>query len=161
MNPATVASDTSVAVVADFNGDNIVDLAFADGTILLGKGDGTFTQTANIPSTQYLVVADMNLDGKPDIITSTEGTDANGDDVTTALAMIGNGDGTFHAVDLFSYSQDDYGDSDTYISGIISMGVAGVAFQEETSEKDGDQYASMVLYSPSTKEQFQATLYIP
>jgi hypothetical protein len=30
-------------VMADFNGDGKPDLVSADGTVLLGKGDGTFT----------------------------------------------------------------------------------------------------------------------
>jgi hypothetical protein len=64
---------------ADFNGDGIPDLAFSDEadyalTILLGKGDGTFTAAAS-PPTNYaaasLAVGDFNGDGILDLAYGT------------------------------------------------------------------------------------------
>ncbi|MEA2398148.1 MAG: hypothetical protein QOK25_1704, partial [Thermoleophilaceae bacterium] len=60
----------------DFNGDGNVDLVTAnDGTsstdILLGVGDGTFapSQSFVLPSANVTVsVADINVDGKPDLV---------------------------------------------------------------------------------------------
>jgi sugar lactone lactonase YvrE len=83
--------------VADFNGDGKQDLTGLDGysntvTILLGNGDGTFTQTATSPTvganSNQLAIADFNGDGIPDLA------------VTSALSnsldiLLGNGDGTF------------------------------------------------------------------
>ena len=84
-------------VVADFNGDNKFDIAFThvDSTtgvgyvgILLGNGDGTFqapcTNVAVNPST--LATADLNRDGKPDLVSSTS---------VGLMIMLGNGDGSF------------------------------------------------------------------
>ena len=67
-SPATGAQPGSIAL-ADFNGDGILDMAVANAgantlTILLGKGDGTFTATASSPQTgadpSFVTVGDFN-----------------------------------------------------------------------------------------------------
>jgi hypothetical protein len=88
----------SVAV-GDFNGDGIPDFVVAnygDGTVsvLLGKGDGTFTPAPNSPfAVTYdalsIVVADFNGDGKLDV--AMENGYYNG----VVSIFLGNGDGTF------------------------------------------------------------------
>jgi len=86
---------TSV-LVADFNGDGVLDLAFSDLNgveIALGNGDGTFTETAAspipVPSELYsLSVGDFNHDGMVDIA----GIDNYNDRI---VLLIGAGDGTF------------------------------------------------------------------
>ncbi len=81
---------------ADFNGDGIPDLAIANQTgntltILLGKGDGTFTAAAS-PSTGTtpiaLAVGDFNRDGIPDLAVVNSGS-------ATVSIFLGKGDGTF------------------------------------------------------------------
>jgi hypothetical protein len=76
---------------ADFNGDGKTDVALAGlaGTqIYLGNGDGTFIEPGTYvdpSSCNYLVaIADVNHDGKPDLICGTS-------------VMLGKGDGTFGA----------------------------------------------------------------
>jgi hypothetical protein len=68
--------------VADFNGDGKLDLAVGDPysagygsytvTIMLGNGDGSFTREVVDWATGYgpfpLLVADLNGDGKPDLV---------------------------------------------------------------------------------------------
>jgi len=78
----------TAAVIGDFNQDGKLDIINSAGTVLLGKGDGTFTRgttLSNVPS----FVADFNGDGKPDVLAFTS-TDH-------LLVYLGNGDGTFQA----------------------------------------------------------------
>jgi hypothetical protein len=82
--------DTNFLVAEDFNGDGKIDLAVSSAAglaILLGNGDGTF-QAASFPvvtSLSAFATADLNNDGKADIL-------ANG------TVLLGNGNGTFTAI---------------------------------------------------------------
>ena len=94
-------------VVADVNLDGKPDLVVASGGqdpvpssvgVLLGNGDGTFQPTVSYDfgpiGIVSLAVADLNLDGKPDLIVSS----AQG----PLGVLLGNGDGTFQPVALAS-----------------------------------------------------------
>jgi hypothetical protein len=82
---------TGRAVAADFNKDGKLDLAFTDGTLLLGRGDGTFTTASTLTVTGDTIVAgDFNGDGKPDIAIASDSS-------TLLSVLLGNGDGTFQA----------------------------------------------------------------
>ena len=91
--PASVA-------VGDFNGDGFLDLVVANTnnykaggslSILLGNGDGTFQPAVNYAASPgepfYVVVADLNHDGKTDLALADHGGDL--------AVYLGNGDGTF------------------------------------------------------------------
>jgi hypothetical protein len=99
----------SVAV-GDFNKDGTPDLAVtnycSDDTctsgslsVLLGNGDGTFQAAVNYSSggtgALFVVVADVNGDGIPDLLVVNNSGEDNGDGSVGVL--LGNGDGTFQA----------------------------------------------------------------
>jgi uncharacterized repeat protein (TIGR01451 family) len=103
---AAVTSPSSAAPQAmasgDFNGDSKLDLVLVNqgtppsgpsGAVILlpGNNDGTFQAPVQIQADLYpasVAVADLNADGKPDLIV--------GDAVSGTLTMLmGKGDGTF------------------------------------------------------------------
>lgn len=92
----TLYAGSITAAIGDFNGDGNLDIATGIQTvgatiqgiiqISLGNGDGTFRSTTNVPNvtdvTTPLLVADMNGDGNPDLVTG-------------GFVFFGQGDGTF------------------------------------------------------------------
>ena len=80
-------------VTADVNGDGRPDLVSADGTVLLGKGDGTFTVGTPLSvggqnAANVIATGDFNGDGKTDLLLMSPSS-------TVLNILLGNGDGTF------------------------------------------------------------------
>jgi hypothetical protein len=107
-NPIQASSPgTASAILAgDFNNDNNVDLAALDPldqlvVIFLGQGDGRLGRCVDysLPASGGIAgaaTADVNGDGKPDIVVAQFNQD--GQAITGFLAVLpGNGDGTFQA----------------------------------------------------------------
>jgi sugar lactone lactonase YvrE len=102
-------TDSPIAEVrGDFNGDGIPDLALLwaastyngppSVTILLGKGDGTFTTGATVQVTgaqgyPAMIAGDFNGDGKTDLAVLSW----NSYSTSYITTLLGNGDGTFGA----------------------------------------------------------------
>jgi hypothetical protein len=183
---ATLLTD-NVAAITDLNADGKPDLlimqqtAEATGTtpaaytveVALGNGDGTFGTPKAVTTndvvdgsptygTQYvpLVVADMNGDGIPDIVTL--GTSTSGF-MQVAIAL-GNGDGTFKAPNKFTYDieyelegiavGDFNGDGklDVAISGYFGSTDSGITFG------NGDGTLSV---DATGNAQFNELIYLP
>jgi len=105
---------TSVAV-ADLDGDRKPDLVVANCAVIgsqdcsgggsigvfLGDGDGTFQPATTYDSgggnAESVAVADVNGDGKLDLVVANEGS-------STVGVLLGNGDGTFQSAIVFGSS---------------------------------------------------------
>ncbi|HEY6292158.1 MAG TPA: FG-GAP-like repeat-containing protein, partial [Terriglobia bacterium] len=100
---AAVAQFPISIAVADFNKDGILDVASvaysatsaSSVSVLLGKGDGTFSSAANYPTgnaadtdPQFVAAGDFNGDGYPDLAIANFGDN-------TVSILLNNGDGTF------------------------------------------------------------------
>jgi hypothetical protein len=100
--PVAGASPASVGA-ADFNRDGTLDLVVSvvgpnEVSILLGDGDGTFTEAANSPirvglAPYSVAVGDFNGDGNPDLVTANDAS-VNSNPGTVTI-LLGGGDGTF------------------------------------------------------------------
>ncbi|MGA2737761.1 MAG: VCBS repeat-containing protein [Bryobacteraceae bacterium] len=130
---------TSVAV-ADLNGDGYLDAVVA-GTgenergyvsVLLGKGGGVFQEQIELDtglSPTCVAIADVNGDGKPDLVIATT-LDAPQGGVSI---MLGNGDGTFQA-------------PVTYAAG----GIHGAGNNLAVGDFNGDGKPDVAVTNPST-----------
>jgi len=99
-----VGVDPISVAVADFNHDGKLDLAVTNNaeqnastfSVLLGNGDGTFQPHQDYSSGGYaagsIATADLNRDGKPDLVIANNSGVVNYDNVAV---LLGNGDGTF------------------------------------------------------------------
>jgi hypothetical protein len=82
--------------VNDFNHDGNADVVLADGSVYLGKGDGTLRFLASVPLGGVAVATgDFNHDGIPDLAAAVECAPAGCSSGGQLLIALGNGGGTF------------------------------------------------------------------
>jgi Bacterial Ig-like domain (group 3)/FG-GAP-like repeat len=119
--------------IADLNGDGKPDLVLTgcgvscfpgDVAVLLGNGDGSF-KTAVLYGTggwvgQSVAVADVNLDGKADLVVVNVCTTINCTGYGALGVMLGKGDGTFEPV--VTYSTGGFGSSEVTIADVNGDG---------------------------------------
>ena len=92
-------------VTADFNGDGKMDIAVVSGspgfTVLLGRGDGSFTRAvtpwAGPGNIIGFVAADFNSDGTPDLLAIAYIPDQPYPLGFRYILFLGNGDGSFRS----------------------------------------------------------------
>jgi hypothetical protein len=114
--------------VADLRSDGKLDIVVATGIqflggvysgevgVLLGNGDGTFrpavvynTGGYTTPGRSGVAVADVNGDGKPDLVVANScGPDhtCSGEENSSVGVLLGNGDGTFKTVVTYDSGQE-------------------------------------------------------
>jgi hypothetical protein len=121
-----ISANLSIAL-GDFNRDGKLDVVVSGSrygtSVLLGNGDGTFQAALNSAAGmgKYLAVADVNGDGKLDLIGNAGGV----------AVMLGNGDGTFRA-------------GFTYAMAYASQGVGGAA---AVGDFNGDGKVDIVTFT--------------
>ena len=141
LSPQTLTPCYQTPVIADFNGDGFLDIAYTSPNfflqVLLGNGDGTFrTGFSLVPTsaqvyTGVLGAGDFNGDGKLDLLVSTASAVAG---VFPVLEFPGNGDGTFGTP-----------------STALPSGMAGEAGNAVVGDFNGDgklDFAYFVLVAP-------------
>jgi uncharacterized protein (DUF2141 family) len=139
---STTGADSTSVALADINGDGHLDILVANEcgspsscnsasiSVLLGNGDGTFQAGVSYAAAGAyalsIAVADVNGDGKPDVVIAEDCANVNSCTSGAVAVFLGNGNGTFQT-------------SIAYNSGGIDANSVAVA------DVNGDGYPDVVV----------------
>ena len=172
--PYRVGGNFAYAVaVADVNGDGRPDVLVNTNSckhgscnqgavgVLLGNGDGTFQPVVThlsggnfqIFSAGSLAVADVNKDGKPDLVVQNAQCCNSVDAV--AGVLLGNGDGTFQPVVTYPSGAGGWGTS-VAVADVIGDGTVDIVTTEQDSGVNGINHGLVALLFGNGDGTFQA-----
>lgn len=158
--PQTIRQLAGQLLVGDFNGDGNLDLAVSVTSgqfdqILLGNGDGTFRASATQTIAGSLFAADLNHNGRTDLISETVQTKQCGFHGTysdfSLRAFVANSDGSFQPGVQFASSTVD---RCALIPGGSSLAVAAIG------DFDGDDKVDIALISVDAWTQATSTHFL-
>jgi hypothetical protein len=93
LTPSSISVGTAPSmVVSKFTRGGNTDLLVSGSSILLGKGDGTFTKASIPGSGQVMAAGDFDHDGLTDVAVAVN---QNNNTSTLVTVLLNNGDGTF------------------------------------------------------------------
>ncbi len=139
----TLPGPAAGVAVADMNGDGKLDAVIAEYNtsdnvgVLLGQGNGSFDAIQNYATgagtaPDFIKVADMNGDGKPDVVVNTYGP--------AVEVLLGSGDGSLGAATSFG--------AGSYPSSLAVADVNGDGSPDLVVPNFGDADVSVILNDP-------------
>lgn len=133
-----IANSPEDLAFGDLNGDGRLDLVTAngstdDGAVFFGNGDGTMQAAVTLPllpgSQPFAVaVGDINADGRPDLAFCNLSVDS-------VSILLGNGDGTFQAMQTFAigFGPAAVGLGDLNGDGCLDLFTANLGFPDDVA----------------------------